>query len=381
MAGAAYGRPDKTLFTILFMLYVGLSLIRFMWPHTLLTLGVIGLGLLAFFVLSAHARRVDLSTYVFVACLLLSVVVSSLLVLRRGWRPFFPIGFVLSSAGIAMLLLRRHVYSWGAAVVFYALAAYFLTLMLCGIDAEVALHTTSRNGISMVMLVACVSLYVTLVMEGKKIGLLPAVLTLVVSAWGIGRSGILASAVLLLGLLLCRLRTNRALIPLLALSAIIAYATASWFIPLVGASPFGRAVDNYQVKAEYAREVRLGFWSNYLDNLDPRRILIGVNVLEDPWPEGEINEYNYHNSFIALHSQTGVMGLITIALMIGALLKCYKDSVVLLSAFLAVISRWGTDNGMFFNAFDFVPFFFIFYFLSTIRLRSRRMGPVASSTA
>ena len=68
-----------------------------------------------------------------------------------------------------MILLRGYVYSWGGYIVFYSLVVYFLMLMLAGIDGDSALTTISQNGISMVMLVACISLYIILSMEKKKL--------------------------------------------------------------------------------------------------------------------------------------------------------------------------------------------------------------------
>jgi len=111
----------------------------------------------------------------------------------------------------------------------------------------------------------------------------------------------------------------------------------------------------------------LNMWANYFNNLDISRVIFGANVVEDPWPEGEINEYNYHNSFINLHLQTGLMGLVTLALIIFALFKFYKTNKVFFFLLLALILRSSTDLFIFFGRFDFIPFFFIFYYLNIAR--------------
>jgi hypothetical protein len=234
--------------------------------------------------------------------------------------------------------------------------------MLAGVDGYSALKFSSWNGISMLMLAACISLYIILSMENKKIDLKPALFTLVISIWGIGRSGIASSFVLLLGLLFARLRAKPKFIYYVIICLFIAYFALSMFA--MDYSIFGNAIDHY-----LARQMATGpserwtMWMNYFNNLDIFRLIFGVNVVEDPWPEGEINEYNYHNSFINLHLQTGFMGLITLALIIFLLFKFFRINQVFLFLLLTVILRWSTDNFIFFGSFDFIPFFFIFYFL------------------
>ncbi len=116
--------------------------------------------------------------------------------------------------------------------------------------------------------------------------------------------------------------------------------------------------------------VRMDIWANYFNNLDIFHFIFGANIFNDPWAEKEILAYNYHNSFISLHSKIGFMGLITMALIIFSLFKFYRTNQVFLFLFLTVILRWSTDFGIFFDSFDFIPFFFIFYFLKRRSLSS-----------
>jgi hypothetical protein len=389
-AVAAIGRPvgrtllgsaalDKGLYTILFTAYLGLAIVRFLRPHPLLNPVVMGIGLLALLLSIIPPRKVDLPFLVFLAALVVGILVSAQLVLRSGVRSYFPVVFTLSSAGIALLPLRHRVYVWGPTIVFAGVTAYFAGLMLTGVDARAALTATTHNGISMMMLVACVSLYVTRVMEGAPIRLAPAVLTLIVCTWGIGRSGILSSAILLAGLVYLGMRRYKVLVPFGAAVLLVAYVTAGWYMPLLDSTRFGPAIQNYRERAEKS-ESRLILWRNYFGNLDARRVLVGANVFEDPWPEGEINEYNYHCSFIALHSQTGLMGLVTMGLLAGSLWRNYRQQQVLFFLALTVVVRWAVDNGMFFNVFDFLPLFFIAQFLASPRA-SKRASALAANGA
>ena len=381
-----HNRKQNAFFTVLFSSYLGLSLIRFIWPHDLLTVALLGIGGFAFAVLSARFPRRYVSGYVFVATLAVSVLVSSIAVERTGLRAYFPLGFVVCCAGIAMILVQRRVYRWGPAIIFYALATYFLFQMIAGVDAVNVLKTTSLNGISMVMLIACASLYITVASEGRDVPLLPALLTLVISLWAVGRSGIFASALLLAGLVAVKLKAQKSYVLVLAMAAVVGYTIVSTWGFRVDATPFERATENYLLRASYP-ESRAVLWWNYYNNLDAFRVFFGVNVLEDPWPEGPVNEYNYHSSFIALHLQTGLMGLVTIGLLVLALIRSYRKNGVFFFVMLSVLLRWSTDFGMFFNVFDFVPYFFIFHALATwfpaprVKLPSAKLGRPLSATS
>jgi hypothetical protein len=126
----------------------------------------------------------------------------------------------------------------------------------------------------------------------------------------------------------------------------------------------GNAVEIYLARNADEDSVRLVLWANYLNNLDFFRLVFGANIFTDPWPQGEEFAFNYHNSWISLHSQTGLMGLVVIALVGFSLLKFWKNNKLFFVLFSAVITRWFTDAGIFFESWDFLVYFFIFYYLS-----------------
>jgi hypothetical protein len=370
---------NKIFFTLIFSVYLSLSLICFIWPNNFITLFNTLLGLFALIILSFRIKREYVPIYIFVGLLVTSFLVSSLFVWRTGWRFYFPICFLVSSPGIAMIMLRGYVYSWGGYIVFYSLSAYFLILMLAGVDGYSALKYSSWNGISTLMLVACISLYIILSLEKKYIDLKPALITLVISIWGIGRSGIVSSFVLLLGILFVRLRDKPKYIYYVIYCFIIACVFYIFFSLVMDYDMLANAIDHYLTrKTESGPSERLNMWTNYFYNIDIFRLLFGVNIVEDPWPEGEIFEYNIHNSFINLHLQTGFMGLFTIALIIFAFFKFYRTNQVFLILLLTIVLRSSTDLLIFFGPFDFVPFFFIFYFIKSSHFRIPHINFVSS---
>jgi len=362
----------KVVFTILFSLYLALSIMRFIRPGFLITCMILGLGLFALILLSTKIRREYVSIYIYSGLLALSFLVSSLFTSRPEEVPRIFL-HILSSTGIAMILLRGYVYSWGGYIVFYSLVGYFLMLMLVGVHPDSALAFTSWNGISMIMLIACISLYIILSMERKKIYLIPALFTLFISIWAIGRSGIVSSFVLLLGLLFVKIRAKPKYIYTVIICLFITYlfrGVLNMFA--IHYIKVGDATDFF-VNRLMVPSVRDKIWMNYFNNLDILRIIFGANVFIDPWPDKEILGYNYHNSFISLHAKTGFMGLITMVLIILSLFKFYKINKVFFFLLLVVILRWSTDYGIFFDSFDFIPFFFIFYFLKDFHFRKSNL--------
>lgn len=350
----------KVFFTLLYTLYLALALISFIWNIDILIKVNTLLGILALGLMSVRIRPQHIAVYAYMGLLIAAFLCSSFFVERVGWRFITPILFMLSGFGAAMILLRGYVYSWGAYLVFYCLAGYFLLLIVSGVPGGAALKYCSYNGISQAMLAACIPLYIVLNSENKKTDLIPALLTLFISVWGIGRSGILASLVLFSGLLLAKLKGRPKSVLHLA-----AYLVLAFFVMAATNFSFIRgAVQHYAERGGTWRdEARSTMWTNYFRNLDLQRVAFGANVVTDPWSEGEVNEYNYHSSFISLHSQAGLAGLLTMALMILALAMLYRTNMVLFSLFLALSLRASVDQFIFFGRFDFIPFFFIFYFL------------------
>ena len=118
-----------------------------------------------------------------------------------------------------------------------------------------------------------------------------------------------------------------------------------------------------------SEEVRLTVWGNYLSNLDLYRIVLGANIFEDPWPDGAVLAYNYHNSYIHLHSRTGLYSIFLFVLTAFALVEYARFNKLYFILFLTVIIRMSTDSGLFFESFDFIYLYFIFYYLVNPRNR------------
>jgi hypothetical protein len=215
------------------------------------------------------------------------------------------------------------------------------------------------------IIVACVCLYIVHKNEGKEIDLKPAFFTYLISIWGIGRSGIISSFVLLVGLSFIRMRLRKFYFYIISLALLATFLFADRLLLLfVNNSLFGRAVEYFFArKMEDLPDPRIFIWSNYFNNLDVFKVFFGANVHTDPWPDGAIYAYNYHNIFIQLHLQTGLIAIVFYILICSALVKFCRTNKVFFVLLLTICLRGMTDSFLFFESWDFILYFFIYQFL------------------
>lgn len=109
--------PKKVFFTTLFVLYLGLSFAYYIWAIRLIILIPSIIGVFVFLLLSTRIRREDVPRYLLFGLLFLFFIISSLAVGRTGDRFWVPIVYLVSNPGIALMLIRRQVYSWGGELI------------------------------------------------------------------------------------------------------------------------------------------------------------------------------------------------------------------------------------------------------------------------
>lgn len=347
----------KVFYTILFVSYLALFDISFITNNLLVSQIAIVIGLFALILVSRRIRREFVPIYIIVGFLTVSILLSTLMVSRTQSR--FGTTFVhLSNTGIALMLLRRHIYSWGGYIVFYGVSAYFIRNILAGGSPEDARVYGSFNGISIIMLQNCIPLYLALSMENKKIDLKPVILTVIISAWGIGTSGLISSCILFLSLLFIRLKTNPkyicGVLVFLPLYYLYLDNVATFFVDYIN---FGETY-NYLLRKDITISGRSDIWSHYFNNLDLFSIIFGTDAFQDSFMAEYL--YNYHNSYIALHSQVGFIGIIILALLCFSLFKYFRTNLVFFFLLLSITLRALTDVSNFFTLADFIFYFFIF---------------------
>ncbi len=370
----------SNFYSLLFLAYIALAYIRFISPDQIInSIASTAIGLYAFSTVRLD-RKLQTLILVFTFSLLFSFLVSSMLNIRLD-RIIQNLMFILSSSGIALLLTTGLVAMWAVSIAFWGLASYFVILMLLSTDPMEALFS-SQNSISWLILAAAISYYLVSNRLNKKLNLKPAFVTLIIAIWGVGRSGIIVGLVLLFGLFM--LKSEKRIIRTCLLTFIILfilfmaipfYGSASQielFYGLFNDSMFKMAISNYSKTFDPNYTGRADIIRYYFENMDFFRFFFGVNPRTEFWPGGDLNDYNYHNSFIQLHSQTGFVGLIIMLLLIIAFFKFIKRDKVYSLLILLIFLRCSTDGYIFFEFFDFVPLFFIFMLFKTTRITLSR---------
>lgn len=355
-----YFRIDvaKVFYTMLFVGYLSLFDISFMANNLLLSEIATGIGLFSLLLIFQKIRKEFVPIYVFIGLVPVYIFLSSFMITRL--RPGFGVVLIfLSNAGIALMLLRGYIYSWGGYIVFYGLSAYCLWGIIAGTPIQTFSATGSFNSISIILLQNCIPLYLALSVENKKLDLIPVILTLVISIWGRGTSGVLSSSILFIGLFFIYFKFK----PKYVFISIIIYLFLSYlFLDIIIKFVFdylnARATFDYLITKETMHNERMYIWSNYFSHLDLLSILFGTDLFRDNFMGFYL--YNYHNSYIALHSQAGFIGIIIFALICFSLFKFYRTNHIFFFLLLSITLRSMTDVGNFFTLGDFIFYFFIF---------------------
>jgi hypothetical protein len=360
---------DRKIFsTIIFTLYLALTLIRFLNPAiVVLTSSVVLLGMVALIFTSFKMTRDNIAIY-FLATLLIIFFLASSIVVSRDERIVHVVLFVIFNSGIALLLLKEKIYSFGPYLIFYGLCLFFLKKIIAGEDPLYTLEIISGNGIPMMMLVACISLYIVTINQKKTVDIYPAIFTFLICIWGAGRSGILASLLILIGIVYVKYPIFFKFKYLIILSCGIFVPFIYYFEDIIlflsKYSYFKGAALRYLVRSESGPDIRLEMWGNYFNNLDISRVIFGANVLTDPWPDGKLFAYNYHNSFIHLHLQTGLAGLGFIGLIIFSYFELFRKNKILFVLLVGISTRAFTDAFIFFESWDFLFYYLVAYVVS-----------------
>ncbi len=113
-------------------------------------------------------------------------------------------------------------------------------------------------------------------------------------------------------------------------------------------------------------EPRLFIMSNYLSSLDLFRLLFGVDINADAWLGSAAIGYSYHNAFITLHSKTGFVALVFYGLIFFALLVFLRHHRLYFVLLITAMLRWFFDDGIFFESFDYLFYFFVLYAISLV---------------
>jgi hypothetical protein len=351
LSGIDRKTPAQVLVVCYILLAIGNSLVMTSVPRRLLV-GV-GVVLLVYEALGFRSMKYQ-QYFLYVLGLWIAAALTLNGVLFGEWvqeSVYLP-----GNLGVALALCRGHVGRRTTAILFYGASAYFAYRLL-SVRSPAAIHlilvTGSANGISSFIISLCCLHYAVVREEGAPIRLLPAITCLFVSALTLGRSGMAAGTLLLVGVALhdlARERNARKLAVKLALYGGISVGVLVLVLPRLEAISF-----IFERFSEFglASDARARIWATYGQTLDGMGVLTGHG-------RGEIfaGFTNVHNSFILWHKSMGVMAvplyLIAIAALLVALARDWMWFVLLA---VLLLRAFFDEMILPFRLFDFLFFY------------------------
>ncbi len=234
--------------------------------------------------------------------------------------------------------------------------AYFV---VTGADLNNIFDGTSRNYISVVMIVNVVTVNIVEWRQEGKVTVWPGIISFYFSLLAIGRSGIICSLLLLLGLLYFSYKQqtvrSKIMYLIIIIIPIIIYIVIEYenLFLLVSALPVLDRFNSMGMDTDY-RDLLI---ESYLNHMNPLNIILGYNY------ENNLlfacKDLNPHNSIIFLHYNTGIVFFIAILFLIRSMFNLFKNNKFFLMLMILLLLRGWTDSYLFLGPYDFLILSFI----------------------
>jgi hypothetical protein len=248
-------------------------------------------------------------------------------------------------------------------LVLICIYSYLIKLSLSSSDGEelnLVFESASRNVFSVIAITSTVLVYLITIKQNKLIYIWPAAITFLISVLSFGRSGIITSLILLLGLFFIYI-SKRGLKFRLVLLFFFLFPCI-FFIGL----KFNELCFFFDNFDKFEHLIVNGFESNersevlssYFNNLNFLNFFTGVNY-SNIFIFQHL-EMNPHNSFIRFHHYAGFFSIIFFIYCLKALYSYFRSTKVVFFIFFALLLRGWTDAIFFFSFYDFLIYLLIF---------------------
>lgn len=353
------GIPVSSLLGLAGPLYVFLNFARFYIrdPGLQIAIGALIAGLgFAFLALAMANGRANK----YALLVVVSFPIFSFLSTVGGGNSTIATGMqIVSNMGYAYAVAKSDMSIRAQYGVVVALSLTFLAHAAIGREPD-AIFSISRNFISVLMILAMSLYYIACGKAEKQPRMLPAILTMIVCLWAIGRSGIICAAILLIGTFAISSGKVKATI----IYAGIGLAAAMIFkdqvdniisLLSVGIERFERLSDSGpDVRAELASDyinLALSEWMYFLFGAPLAAIPSIVSVGGNP-----------HNGYIGLHSSFGILGIIAVALLVvrGLIWSLSVRKRYIFLVFSVSLIRISFDSAAFHGQLDVAVFSCVF---------------------
>lgn len=255
-----------------------------------------------------------------------------------------------------IILVRYNVSPKVFKYIFYSYFLYVLfILLIIGLSIKNIFPAASENFAGWIGFVLGSSYYILLYQQKKNMEYYTAIMVVIFAIICVGRGTIAASLLLLIAVTMYRLGKLSFDLKYMLLVLTIIFATIIVAVPQISET-FLSFFGKFQKKG-LDLDSRDFIIFGYLNKISLQTFFMGVNPRQYPFT---LLHENFHNSFLSLHSQFGILGLAslvyTIFLTIFNFIKKKFLSIILLAIFLRIF----TDTIAFVGLFDFIIYYLIY---------------------
>lgn len=282
----------------------------------------------------------------------------------------WPIGFI----GISLVLLNFKM-SYRLTQFMYYISVVILSIqILISGNVNNLEAISSRNAISVMVLIVFSILVISSYQNDMKIGIFPVMLGTTVAILAVGRSGILTFFLLLVSFLVFRFDGKKHSVKI-SVRTLVALASISifFFIAYKYFEPYiVDVIRNFEARG--LESVRTRLWTDYVEKVSKsfRYIVLGAPI------EGTylLNNYssNLHNSMLMLHAKYGLIVLISVIIMVIKSIKFFlkRKNYLFFTLLIITLFRMQFDYTNFSAQLDVIFFYLVFFRHYENRLTTRK---------
>jgi O-antigen ligase len=301
-----------------------------------------------------------LSTGYLLTALMLSVIMV-MCMLFNGNASSLEVMWIWCYLGAALILAQFNVSSKTLSVVLIIVTLIYGRQIVLGVDATDAIGSGSGNNISTYILFYVILLYMKRYEENKSISYWPCIIAIILSIWGNGRAGILASGVLFVLIffydyIFVKKAKPSTLIKITMLALIALVIMYFYFDSYI--EDLLEKFDRYGYSS-----VRMEIWSEYFNSAFSSigNFFFGVPPQAGKTPLLFYYSGNPHNAFIMLHSKFGFIGVLCVLFLLIRTVarflqkKEYVYLILIVVWFIRSMFDWTGFPGI----FDVLFFYFV----------------------
>ena len=208
------------------------------------------------------------------------------------------------------------------------------------------------------MMVQCTIVYISEYQNGKNITILPALITVLISAWAGGRAGFLCSLLILFSVII--FSKNKKEITIGKIMFIVSLSIVLLVLIKFVFSDFFIQILNRLTDQGIVDSVRSELIERYFYRISLEDIILGRNLAFDPLYR--FVSLNTHNSYLQLHAIYGLFGIIAIFFGLIKQISIYIKSknFLLLFILITILIRIFSETHAFTNFMDPIIYWLIF---------------------